>query len=465
MSLHILMPVHRLSLHLSAAYFLTTAATRMDEWAVSLALATAFPSNLLRISVFAFALTTASIVFGASVGSIVDRTPRLRAVRTSIIAQKICAALSAIALWIMLNYVPASETVANSFLFGSVIVTGSVMRLASRATTIAVEKNWVVVIYHQDSLALATVNSHLRRTDLICKLGSPLLVSLLTIPLSIPTSMLVVAGWCLATLPFELYFIQKVYDNVPDLSLPPQPKSNNNDTHESAPVDTELDEEAPSCIEPIQEPETITATKLTNSFVRYWNHPIFLPSLALSLLYLTTLSFGSVMTTWLLLRYTPTFLAGMRALGVLCGLLATFTTKPLISRLGLFSTGLVGAWSQAVCLSVAIVALFLPQGTVVATALFFAGVTLSRWGLWTFDMSETQILQERVEAGESGLISGVEFSLQNMFELLSYVVTMVWNSTDTFWISATISFSAVVLAAVVLSAFQSRKIKENCRRA
>ena len=54
------------------------------------------------------------------------------------------------------------------------------------------------------------------------------------------------------------------------------------------------------------------------------------------------------------------------------------------------------------------------------------GVILSRVGLWGFDLSVQSIIQEEVDEQSRGSFSTIEASFQNLFELLSYVTTIVF---------------------------------------
>ena len=78
---------------------------------------------------------------------------------------------------------------------------------------------------------------------------------------------------------------------------------------------------------------------------------------------------------------------------------------------GLLRTGLLGICAQLTCLVVAVSpALLSLGGTRVAptstTHILVGGLVASRFGLWTFDLCVTQMLQEWVsnqELGESGV--------------------------------------------------------------
>ena len=120
------------------------------------------------------------------------------------------------------------------------------------------------------------------------------------------------------------------------------------------------------------------------SFRDYTRHKIFLASLSLSLLYLTVLSFGGVMISYLKLVDYPEYLLGiMRAVAAGMGILATYLMPILSRRIGVVRTGLWSLWSETLALIPVVLAIALAgtlsKGT--TSALLFGGMALSRVGL------------------------------------------------------------------------------------
>ncbi|KAJ3280459.1 hypothetical protein HK104_000654 [Borealophlyctis nickersoniae] len=304
------------------------------------------------------------------------------------------------------------------------------------AGTISVEKDWAVVIAGNSEMALTGLNTHLRRVDLLCKLAAPLAVSAVAAVVSVPVTNLFVVGWSLVTIPVEWVLIQQVYRRVPDLAKPKREVevlatgTSNPTIPSSSPSEFELQESldsvAPLALNntPHSEHPTSPPKTILTQWRMFIHHPVFLPALAVSQLYLTVLAFGTVMISYLLLRgYSPALLAGMRSLSVLAGLLATFAMPKMVAKLGLVRTGLWAVWSEVLSLVLVVVAFWMRDNTVFAV-LLFGGVTASRFGLWVFDLAETQILQTRVRPDEIGLINGMQYALQNLFELASLLLTM-----------------------------------------
>ncbi|KAJ3332578.1 hypothetical protein HDU76_013755 [Blyttiomyces sp. JEL0837] len=453
--------------HLISAYFFTTWATRMDEWSISLILSVIFPSTLLFISIYAFSVTLSAICFGQWIGIAIDKIPRWTSLNLTVVIQK----LSSTVIYV---------------LFATSIITGAIMRLANIGTTISVEKDWIVVLCEHDKMILTT----------------PIFVSLLTIRFSIPLTFIGVTILSVVTTPIEIFLYRWVYVGSGVLSLEKShldhggvkeiaeiPGNGNGNTGQDGHfvmgnLDGDGDIATPNtpahsgefmlppggsgggAIAPDHIAEVTIGEKEKSSkrhfgdVIRiYVTHPMFMPSFALSLLYMTTLAFANVQITYLLaVGYSNELLAGMRTLAVIMGVLATITITPMITKIGLVRTGLWSIWSQTFFIAVAVGSFFLSGFDTavefkVKGGLLFAGTIFSRWGLWSFDLAVTQMMQESISEDQVGIINGAMYSLQNFFEMLSYVITIIWSTPDTYYISAIWSGAAVLIAAIVYSVY------------
>ncbi|KAJ3157637.1 hypothetical protein HDU89_000013 [Geranomyces variabilis] len=440
------------------SYFFTTWNVRADEWAVAIFLAYLFPDTLLPVSIYTFAVTLSAICASSRVGRTVDESRRLRTIRSFLIMQKAMIACSAL---ILFTASESSRSKAWTFSALSLVCgTGLILKLSNIGTTIAVEKDWVVIISAGNSHLLLALNAHLRRIDLTCKIAAPLFVSLLAIKLSTPFVMLSVAIVSLLTIPIEWLCISAVYNRVPALAA---------SKHGSGAAAPDLSASTPSNVEimaivPSDEPSTGAgaATIQHNpsdarpkQFLQSWSHfarhKVFLSSLAISQLYFTVLSFGTVMVSYLILQgYSPAFLAGMRACAVVAGLVATFALPRMVRKIGLIRAGLWAVWSQAACI-VPVAASFWVSDRKGAAVMLFGGTILSRFGLWAFDLAQMQMMQESVDPAESGVINGQQASMQNTFDLLASAATIVWNSPSNFCIPSLLSAGAVISAALTFS--------------
>ncbi|TPX58205.1 hypothetical protein CcCBS67573_g09185, partial [Chytriomyces confervae] len=205
---------------LPCSYFFTTWGTRMDEWAVTLMISAIYPSSLAHISAYSLIITGVSILFGSHVGRFAvswsESRSRLKIVVASIVVQKVSIAVSA-GLLLRLFFMDLEDKTGSLLFFAAVTAAGAAQRLAHRASVIAVEKDWAVVLVRGDALLQTVLNAYLRRVDLVCKLAAPLFVSLVAIPLSVPWTMLVVTAVSLASIPIEILLIRLVFFSSIDL--------------------------------------------------------------------------------------------------------------------------------------------------------------------------------------------------------------------------------------------------------
>jgi len=86
--------------------------------------------------------------------------------------------------------------------------------------------------------------------------------------------------------------------------------------------------------------------------------------------------------------------------------------------------------------------------TALTTAIpLFTFLSLSRLGLWTFDLTTTETTQLLVPASTRSSFGGTEQSLVAFFELLQWVAAAVWSRPDQFPWLALGSLGAVAVSA------------------
>ena len=127
----------------------------------------------------------------------------------------------------------------------------------------------------------------------------------------------------------------------------------------------------------------------------YFYHPVFVPSFAYALLYLTVLAFSGQMVTYLLSTgYTSTQVAVARTLSVCLEMVATWAGPWLMGRIGTVRAGLWFASWQSVCLLVGISVFWaFKDNTMVSASGLVGGTVLSRLGLWGFDLCSQMLVQ------------------------------------------------------------------------
>lgn len=193
----------------------------------------------------------------------------------------------------------------------------------------------------------------------------------------------------------------------------------------------------------------------------YFAQQCWPPAFCLAMLYFTVLSFGILMTGYL--KWSGmgnTEQSGFRALGALAGLMASIFFPFVMKHISLPTMGLCGIYSQVLCLLGMVVSRFvipsmmgwsINEGANATLYVFTAFLALSRFGLWGFDLSVTQILQEQVPEEVIGTVNGVQGSLQEFMQIVMYCVTLLFTDPASFWILVSAAIGNVGLAAVIYS--------------
>ncbi|PIL31381.1 transporter [Ganoderma sinense ZZ0214-1] len=402
--------------HFSNSWGLRTA-----EFAVYLFLVTLFPDTLLPASIYGFVTTGIAIFLSGWAGQLVDEHHNLGIVRVSIIVIKFSACAqygsSLILLYRLGDTITATtrpwSTPLASGLFSLVILAGCVHTLAGTTISVAVEREWVTTIAGACSAHLTTLNTYMRRIDLFCKLAAPLFVSLLTTAASYRFAAIFLCGVEAACLAFELIWITISYKGFPVL-LEAQTRKEAARRERSralhhTPASNHSDRPLPSMV------WRKSLTRVKEGFVdwrEFAQYPVFLSSLAISWLYLTVLSFDGTMLSYFKAHaYSDPFLAGMRSLNVVAGLAGTLAMPFLEKKLGLVRAGNWSIWSEALSLLPVVIAL-----------------------------------------------TALQNSLQNVAEMLKYILTMVLSEPSQFKWAALASYISIIAGGVTyLAALHSAK--------
>lgn len=432
------------SLYIS--HFLSTWNSRGFEFGAVLFLATIYPGTLLPMSVYALVRSLAAIVLSPAVGRYIDRTNRLQVLRVSIVGQRVAVAASCVAFLSLLIYKETLPDMISDVLFLALMLLACAEKLCIIMNTIAVERDWVVVIALDDERLLQEMNSQMRRIDLFCKLVSPLAIALLdgvssAIAVSVTLTINVTSMFA------EYLLIAWVYRKTPSLS-----------SQQAAQVLTEVDrpEDRSFCALPKE-----TFSSVLEQAKAYARSHAFLPSLSLSMLYLTVLSFSGQMVTYLLTIKHPvlksTHIGILRTIATVLEISSTYVAPILIHKLGPVRAGIWSLSWQFLTLTPGVATFwFLPStSSATRTFMFIASVILSRVGLWSFDLTAQLLVQNSIDASHRGSFSATESSLQNFFELCTFAMTIIWSEPEQFKYPATVSLVAVYTAA----AFYARYVR------
>ncbi|RMX76966.1 hypothetical protein D0869_10258 [Hortaea werneckii] len=348
------------------------------------------------------------------------------------ISQRLAVGLSCVLLFLLQSdRIPNDESSSQFWLLLPLCLLAAAEKLGSVMNTIAVERDWVVAIANGSDDRLAILNAQMRRIDLFCKLVGPLVISFVDAA-STKLAIVVTGSMTCASVLVEYFTIARVYYKVPELS-----KSKDTSSAESS----------------------SWLKGMMHTWLRglpaYVKHPAFLPSFALALLYMTVLSFNGQMITYLIaIGVSSGALGILRGVAALFELSATWLGPILMRRIGAVRAGIWFLNWQLACVGVACLFFWIPETRrIILAAGTVSAVVASRLGLWGFDLSAQIIIQEEVEPEMRGTFSSREFALQNAFEMLAFLSTIVFPRPEQFKYPAAISALAVATACVLYAIF------------
>ncbi|KAL4968923.1 putative iron-regulated transporter [Aspergillus stella-maris] len=448
----------RVLLRLYTSHTLSTWNSRMFEFGAVVFLASIYPDTLLYASIYALVRSLFAVLLSSWLGTVVDRVNRLVAIRHSIIWQRLPVAVSCVCLGVLLTSPPAH---LSWILFVALVLLAGVEKLASTANTVAVERDWAVVISNALNVPRKDLNAQMRRIDLFCKLVAPVVVSLMDGLLSTKIAIWGVLGLNVAVVLVEYFAIAQA---VPELDR-------NRDGQASDATVDEAEEDIEEQVQPEDDNEERAAlvqiiSRKAQSTISPWKEytrqPVFLASFSLSLLYLTVLSFGPTMVTFLLHSgFTSLQVSALRIGAVLAEISGTVVAPFLMDRIGPIRSGLWFLNWQFLTLACAVAAfIFQDEGPInkkIVAGILVAGVALSRLGLWGFDLSVQFLVQEGIPPSTRSSFSSTEMALQSVFEMVSFATTIVFAAPEQFKYPVYISYGAIAVAAACFAAYVRRE--------
>lgn len=147
----------------------------------------------------------------------------------------------------------------------------------------------------------------------------------------------------------------------------------------------------------------------------------------------------------------PAYVIGIaRGVSATIGIAATFLYPIVESHISTLRTGLWSIWSQWTFLLICVASIWVHKKFLSAFMLM-AGVAASRLGLWMFDLSVIQQMQNHVPESDRCVVGGVQNSLQSVLELMTYLSGIIISNPQDFWKLILLSFLLVTLAATLYS--------------
>ncbi|KAK0135772.1 Solute carrier family 40 member 1 [Merluccius polli] len=514
---------------------------RMWNFAVAVFLVELYGNSLLLTAVYGLVVAGSVLLLGAIIGDWVDRNPRLKVAQTSLLVQNSCVILCGILLMVVFQFKDQLADMYNGWLLTTcyilVITIANIANLASTATAITIQRDWVVVVAGQDSSKLADMNATVRIIDQLTNILAPMLVGQIMAFGSHFVGCGFISGWNLCSMCLEYALLWKVYQKTPALAVKAGQKEpdvelkqlnsqkdleNGQSPEESSqplmtdgavvPARPAPSTKETSCCYQVMEP----IRTLKAGWVSYYNQSIFFAGMSLSFLYMTVLGFDCITTGY---AYTQglngsvlSLLMGASAIAGICGTVAfTWVRK----KCGLVRTGFISGVAQLSCLMLCVVSVFAPgspldlsvspfldlyshlvgdrplpeadhsltrglMGDIVAgnasmaaaaaaeeqpplqsymsVGLLFAGVIAARVGLWSFDLTVTQLIQESVVESERGVINGVQNSMNYLLDLLHFIMVILAPNPEAFGLLVIISVSFVAMGHIMYFRFAFKSL-------
>ncbi|CAM8964720.1 unnamed protein product [Rhodiola kirilowii] len=450
---------------LYVAHFLARWDSRMWEFSVGLYMINIWPESLLLTAVYGVVETSSTALFGPMIGQLVDRFTYMKVLRLWLVTQNISFIVAGGTVVGLLVYSSLKYTNLAAFISLVVLtnVFGAVSILSTLAGTILIEREWVVIISEDHPPETQTkMNSVIRRIDLTCKLFAPVVAGFIISFISLQASALTLASWNTISVWLQYWLFSSVYSGIPALHERSLRKTTSRrsiadpeegtysyrhmpcfDSQDGRGNSTPSLSMKDMIIKQISEFPCISPWKV------YLSQDVVLPGVALALLYYTVLSFGTLMTATLTWEGVPVYIIGLaRGVSATIGILATFLYPIIHSHIQTLRTGLWSIWFQWTFLLVCIASI-LVKSSKLAAYMLMGGVAMSRLGLWMFDLSVVQLMQDHVPDTDRCVVGGVQDSLQSILYLLTFVTGIVIPDPKEFWKLTLLSFLFATLAAIL----------------
>ncbi|CAF3609328.1 unnamed protein product [Adineta steineri] len=472
-------------IYLYIAMTLSSWGDRMWNFAIGIYFISLNPTNLQGVAINGIALNVVVILFATAIGNWIDRNPRLSSLRKILFFQNLSvASMAVLVVYALYN----QSTIPSNWMIiiqGFLIGIGMIAQLSSVACKVSVSRDWIVALYGSDRQNLASrfsfililfcffklfpiridTNATLRRIDLLSGVLAPILTGAVMAFTSRWISAVLIAGWNVVSLGFELFLYTRVYHSAIDVL---SHKTSSEKSSES------------------KKKEGIS--KFCPSFQglgTYASLSVCLPGLSLALLYMTVLSFDSVTRAYVIEQGLSEVLLGLlNGLGSIVGIIGTFIYPIFVKRTGLVRTGVIGFWSEFSMLILCLLSLFVHgtsftpfkrftigschlydemsnkdstinikpfecSNSKFSVLLLVIGITLNRFGLWIADLTVTQLQQERVPENIRGRIGGTQHSLNQFFDMLRYTLIILLPRMSQFGYHICSSVLSVFLASFI----------------
>ncbi|KAI0429390.1 Ferroportin1-domain-containing protein [Xylaria sp. FL1042] len=509
------------NLYLSHA--LSTWNARGYEFAAILFTAAAYPDTLVAAALRMIIIYTAMILLSSSVGHWVERSPdRLRTLISTICCNRVSVILGSFVWLLILSQenlltddtpdaapprfaLPRNDTL-KGITFAVAVAFGIVERLSASGNLISMERDWVVTVAGPvgHPYDLTNLNAVMRRIDLVCKLVSPILISIvITSTDSVRVGVLYTGLASLVSIPIELLSAKRVWSSNAVLRVP-KPVPVSQPAHDSA-----------ARVAAGRAGIGSWSSKLrqySQGLEMYFSTSVWMPSFALAMLHFNMLTWRATFITYLInVGYSLNIITIARTIGSVFEISSTIITPRGIVYLGkngrhgatssdesnvslmheepqeestnhaqtivgLQRLGLWGISGQLINTIPVVLALWVISSqrdqaspgeeprtlpvhvfsrgvgsgdkplSVAWSLILFSFLAFSRLGVWIFDLTTQQLTQTLVQRTQRSSFAGIENSVVNVFEVLGAAASIAFPHVEQYRWLALASLGSVMLS-------------------
>jgi iron-regulated transporter 1 len=481
-------------------------------WQFALILFLAAVSNyqsLVLVSSYGLIAGLTVCLFGSAAGRFVDREDRLYAAQWFIWTENVCVLVATLFCYFLLRlhsgnvndeifdragsaYDDDDATWLQKHLyavpldFWSVIlligihIFGPVAKILDKGFLVAIERDWVVIMSEAATAGrkvwLSETNVAMKQIDLTCRVAAPAVAGFVIAAFDTSSTttgrgagndysdsnqtqqhgqdltgaVILVGAVNIASLVVEYICTARIYNLVPSLAVkqPPNVSKNPEDEEEAMEVGGD---KGSAKFTPYRKSTNMGCGffKLPQGLRIYLEQPISWSGLGLAMLYLNALTFGALMTAYLIWRGMRLETVGIwRGISSAVGLAGTFVYHESVKRTTLVNTGMWSILYEFACLSICFASLFVHDFNT-SMGMLIAGACASRIGLWVFDIAVTQLMQEFIPDGIRGSVGGTQQSLNAFFSLFAFGLGLVFPDPREFHIYIAAGYGAVGVAAIM----------------
>jgi len=446
--------------------------------------------NLILVSTYGLFSGLTICMLGHRMGKFIDDTPRLFSARVFIWTQNSVTLLCTLSCYFLLRLsndsfneeeeglswskkrlhgVPSSPYAI--FLLVCVHVFGAFANVLDQGFTVAIEKDWIVVMsefYNRNHPEageekgkkwLSETNITMTQIDLSCKSLAPAFAGFFIAAFGDPAdgdystagldgAAVLIGALNIACLIVEWICTSMIYNLVPDLS---QKLNKFSEQKNLICMEEEVIEDVDAQQIPNAHKEFLNENSNNSSFLSgleiYMKQNVSWAGISLALLYFNILTFGAIMTAYLVWRGMSLKSIGIwRGFSAVIGLLGTFAFRFSVSKVSIEFTGLWSISFQFICLSTSYISLFINENVLLSLSLLIGGVCASRVGLWVFDITIRQLMQEHVSEEFRGVVGSLQQSLNSFFNLVTFVLGIVFPDPRQFHILVASGYAGVAIA-------------------